>query len=90
MPVRIWLSARKNCRIAVCLGQGRPGRPHFELTPKERAVAHLAVEGMTNREIGDELYVSAKSVEYHLRNIFAKLGITSRRQLRPALSSTYM
>ncbi|MGA8369503.1 MAG: AAA family ATPase [Acidimicrobiales bacterium] len=62
----------------------------FQLTPKERAVAHLAVEGMTNREIADELYVSAKSVEYHLRNIFAKLGITSRRQLRPALSSTYM
>ena len=59
----------------------------FELTAKERAVAHLAGEGMTNREIAAELYVSAKSVEYHLRNVFAKFGITSRRQLRPALSS---
>ena len=60
----------------------------FELTAKERAVAHLAGEGMTNREIAAELYVSTKSVEYHLRNVFAKFGITSRRQLRPALSST--
>jgi DNA-binding NarL/FixJ family response regulator len=59
----------------------------FELTAKERAVAHLAAEGMTNREIAEELYVSAKSVEYHLHNIFAKLTISSRRQLRPALSS---
>ena len=58
----------------------------FELTAKERAVAHLASEGMTNREIAAELYVSTKCVEYHLRNVFAKFGITSRRQLRPALS----
>jgi DNA-binding NarL/FixJ family response regulator len=64
-----------------------PQESAFKLTSKERAVAHLAAEGMTNREIAEELYVSSKSVEYHLHNIFAKLTINSRRQLRPALSS---
>jgi ATP/maltotriose-dependent transcriptional regulator MalT len=69
---------------------GEPREGAFQLTAKERAVAHLAAEGMTNREIAAELYVSAKAVEYHLRNTFAKLGVTSRRQLRPALSGASM
>jgi DNA-binding CsgD family transcriptional regulator len=53
-----------------------------DLTPRERDVAHLVGRGMTNREVGAELFVSAKTVEYHLGRIFAKLDITSRRQLR--------
>jgi ATP/maltotriose-dependent transcriptional regulator MalT len=63
---------------------GAPANP-FGLTAKERAVVHLAAEGMSNREIAGELYVSAKAVEYHLSHVFTKLGITSRRQLRPTM-----
>jgi len=56
-----------------------------DLTPQERQIAIHARDGRTNREIGAELYLSARTVEWHLHNICAKLGITSRRQLRDAL-----
>jgi DNA-binding CsgD family transcriptional regulator len=45
----------------------------------------LAKEGYTNKEIAEHLYVSVKAVEYHLRNAYAKLGISSRRELRTVL-----
>lgn len=56
-----------------------PSRP--PLTPQELAVARLAAAGRTNKEVAAELVVSVKTVEYHLANVFAKLGIRSRRQL---------
>lgn len=60
-----------------------PKAPRLEvLTPRERVVAGLVADGATNREVAAQLYLSVKGVEYHLRNIFTKLGITSRRQLR--------
>jgi DNA-binding CsgD family transcriptional regulator len=55
------------------------------LTRAEMAVARLVATGLTNREVAEEQYVSVKTVEYHLRNIFLKLNITSRRQLAPLL-----
>jgi DNA-binding CsgD family transcriptional regulator len=58
--------------------------PHG-LTAREQGVARLVAEGLSNREAAAELFLSAKAIEYHLANIFAKLGITSRRQLRTAL-----
>ena len=55
------------------------------LSRAELAVARLAAAGKTNKEIADELYLSVKTVEYHLRNIFQKLGIASRRDLPASL-----
>jgi DNA-binding CsgD family transcriptional regulator len=57
----------------------------LSLTEREQDVAALVVKGMTNRQVAAELYVSSKAVEYHLRNIYGKLGVTSRGELRASL-----
>lgn len=56
--------------------------PEAELTERERDVVALVRQGYTNREVAETLFVSIKAVEYHMGNIFSKLGIRSRRELR--------
>jgi DNA-binding CsgD family transcriptional regulator len=56
-----------------------------QLSPQELQIAQLAAEGLSNRQIGEQLYLSHRTVESHLYRLFPKLGVTSRAQLRDAL-----
>jgi DNA-binding NarL/FixJ family response regulator len=57
------------------------------LTPQEEHIARLARDGRTNPQIGAELYISPRTVEWHLNKVFTKLGISSRMGLHDALPS---
>jgi DNA-binding NarL/FixJ family response regulator len=56
------------------------------LTPSERRIAELAAGGQSNREIAQALFITPKTVEYHLRNVYRKLGIETRRELHRVLA----
>jgi DNA-binding NarL/FixJ family response regulator len=60
------------------------------LTPQELQIAQLAAEGLSNKEIGERLYVYHRTVGTHLYHLFPKLGITSRNELRDALRPARM
>lgn len=96
--LRIGLDAAYRCGAAglaaaardeLVAAGARPRRPALSgvhaLTPSERRVSELAADGLTNREIAQALFVSTKTVEFHLRNAYLKLRIRSRRQLAGAL-----
>jgi DNA-binding CsgD family transcriptional regulator len=64
----------------------RTGETRGQLTSQEEQIARLACDGLSNPEIGTQLFLSARTVEWHLRKIFIKLGIGSRHELKAALA----
>jgi DNA-binding CsgD family transcriptional regulator len=79
----------ERAREELGLAGARPRRPRVSglesLTASERRVAELAAAGATNREIAQALFVTVKTVEWHLRNTYGKLEIASRRELTGAM-----
>jgi DNA-binding CsgD family transcriptional regulator len=73
------------CGVAVA---GAPGEPNglWELTPQQRQIVRLASDGLTNREIGDRLFLSPRTVSSHLYRSFPKLGVADRHQLRDVIA----
>jgi DNA-binding CsgD family transcriptional regulator len=63
------------------------GEPLGTLTDREREIAALVAAGRTNREVAEQLFLSPKTVEAHLRNVYAKLGVRSRVELATELTS---
>ena len=78
--------ARRELRATGETVHRRTVRAPSTLTAQEAYIARLARDGLTNPEIGAQLFLSARTVEWHLRKIFTKLGIGSRRELRAALA----
>ncbi len=80
-------SERARQRLRATGETSRPRTPQArdQLTPQELQIAQLAAEGMSNREIGQRLYLSHRTVSSHLYRVFPKLGITSRAELPAAL-----
>jgi DNA-binding CsgD family transcriptional regulator len=77
--------AQRELRATGETSRKRVAETRDDLTPQEDEIARLARDGLSNPEIGARLFISPRTAEWHLRKIFAKLGITSRFALRDAL-----
>jgi len=79
--------ARRELRASGERVRSRANGGWAQLSPQELQIAQLAAEGLSNREIGEHLYLSHRTIESHLYRLFPKLGVTSRAQLRDALEA---
>jgi DNA-binding CsgD family transcriptional regulator len=77
--------ARRELRATGETARKRTIPPRGELTAQEAVIARLARDGLSNPEIGTRLYISTRTVQYHLGKVFAKLAISSRAQLNQVL-----
>jgi DNA-binding CsgD family transcriptional regulator/tetratricopeptide (TPR) repeat protein len=77
--------ARQELRATGVASQRRGATPIDRLTPHELQIAHMVAEGLSNRQIAEQLYLSHRTVGAHLYRIFPKLGVTSRSQIRERL-----
>ncbi len=86
------IALNERARVELAATGARPRREALlsgpaSLTPSERRIAELAATGQSNREIAHALFVTPKTVEYHLRNTYRKLDIQTRQELAEALSA---
>jgi DNA-binding NarL/FixJ family response regulator len=77
--------ARRELRATGATVRRRTADPRDQLTSQEDQIVLLARTGMSNPEIAAQLFLSARTVQYHLRKVFIKFEISSRRDLRQAL-----
>jgi DNA-binding CsgD family transcriptional regulator len=88
LGARPWAERGANELRATGIHRERPGSPDDTgLTAQQHQIAELAAAGLTNKQIGERLFISPRTVGYHLYQIFPKLGVTSRAALRDALAS---
>jgi DNA-binding CsgD family transcriptional regulator len=80
--------ARRELRAAGEHVGARAREAWWDLTPQELQIAQMAADGLSNREIGERLYLSHRTISTHLYRLFPKLGVSSRTQLASALGAT--
>ena len=82
LGTRPWAErARQELRASGETTRRRDPSTATELTPQERQVAGLVAQGMSNREVATQLFLSPRTIDFHLRNVFAKAGVSSRTEL---------